>query len=155
MRISDSNRRRSGRLLVALQFGLLAVLGLLGADALAAGSVANGAWWVLGLGLALGSWALACNRPGNFNIQPTPREGGHLVQSGPYRWIRHPMYSAVLLVAVALAWAAGGAGAWLALALLTAVLTVKARLEERWMCARHEGYSAYQRRSRRFVPWLF
>jgi protein-S-isoprenylcysteine O-methyltransferase Ste14 len=78
--------------------------------------------------MALGLWALSANRPGNFNIRPEPKADGQLVQTGPYRWIRHPMYTAVL---------------WL-----------KAVLEERMMCQRHPAYRAYMARTRRFLPFL-
>ena len=50
--------------------------------------------------MALGLWALSANRPGNFNIRPEPKTDGQLVQTGPYRWIRHPMYTAVLLFSI-------------------------------------------------------
>jgi len=146
-----------GALLVVLQFALLAALCVPVAGVLLAGGIAAVSWsWVpIMLGLALGVWALTCNRPGNFNIRPTPRLGGQLVQSGPYRWVRHPMYSAVLLVAVGCAWVSASPWAVLELALLAAVLTVKAALEERWMLAQHAGYAAYRLRSRRFIPGLF
>lgn len=149
------SRHGVGVVLVALQFGLLAALGALAANALLSGVAPAGAWIVLVAGVALGLWALSCNRPGNFNIRPTPRVGGVLVRSGPYRWIRHPMYSAVLLVACACAWAGSVAAGWACLVLLAAVLAVKAALEERWMLARHADYANYQRLTKRFVPGLF
>jgi protein-S-isoprenylcysteine O-methyltransferase Ste14 len=148
-------RQLVGVLLVGLQFGLLGALGAAAARPFMTGDAGAGAWFLLSSGLALGLWALACNRPGNFNIRPAPREGGQLVRSGPYRWIRHPMYSSVLLVGAACAWASAVWMAWLGLAALVAVLTVKAALEERWMLARHAGYADYRRRSRRFIPGLF
>ena len=144
-------------LLVVLQFALIAALCAPFAGDLLSGGTPGWSWsWIpVILGLALGAWALFCNRPGNFNIRPTPRVGGQLVQSGPYRWIRHPMYSAVLLVAAGCA--SSGASPWAALelALLAAVLAVKATLEERWMLAEHPGYAEYRLRSWRFVPGLF
>ncbi len=149
------NRQLTGVVLVGLQFGLLAALGALAVKALLAGRVSPGPWLVLVSGLALGLWALSCNRPGNFNIRPTPRAGGQLVRSGPYRWIRHPMYSAVLLVALACAWASAVPVGGLGLVLLAAVLAVKASLEERWMLTQHADYADYQGRTRRFVPGLY
>jgi protein-S-isoprenylcysteine O-methyltransferase Ste14 len=65
------------------------------------------------------------------------------------------MYSAVLLVAAACAWVDASAWAWLEVAALAAVLTLKAGLEERWMAAKYPGYTDYRNRSRRFVPGLF
>ena len=144
-----------GTWLVALQFAAMAWVAWAAWPAVHSGSVPLGAWAVAAAGVLLGLWAVTCNRPGNFNIRPMPRADGQLVQSGPYRWIRHPMYSAVLLGAAACVWAARSPGAWAAFAILAAVLATKARLEERWMTDRHPGYARYQQRTRRFVPGLF
>lgn len=149
------NPQITGPLLVALQFALIAAVAVPAAQPFLTGMAGAGAWLLMVSGLALGTWALTCNRPGNFNIRPTPREGGQLVQSGPYRWIRHPMYSAVLLVAAACAWVDASVWTWVAMAALVAVLTVKAGFEERWMSAKHPGYADYCGRSKRFVPGIF
>jgi protein-S-isoprenylcysteine O-methyltransferase Ste14 len=105
-------------------------------------------------GSAVGLWALAHNRPDNFNIRPTPREGGQLVHTRPCRWIRHPTYTAVMLCAAACAWAAAWWWGWGAAAALVAVLATKAQLEERRMLQRHAGYAAYREGTRRFLPFL-
>ncbi|NML16626.1 methyltransferase family protein [Azohydromonas caseinilytica] len=144
-----------GAVLVAFQFtfmGLLAGLALAGLRSRP--MPPDAALSALGAVL-LGLWALSANRPGNFNIRPTPRPGGRLVQHGPYRWIRHPMYSAVLLAGLATARMAQGPAAWVVLAALAAVLLVKAGLEERALGALHPGYADYVRRTRRFIPGLF
>jgi protein-S-isoprenylcysteine O-methyltransferase Ste14 len=146
---------RIGQVLVALQFLLIGVLGLLAWPVLRQGAMPWGAWLAAGLGAGVGVWALAANRPGNFNIHPAPRAGGQLVQHGPYRWIRHPMYSAVLCFGVACAWASGSAPGWASAALLAVVLALKAGFEERWMLAVHPGYAAYRARSWRFVPGFY
>ena len=81
------------RLLVAGQFVLLA------------GLAATAAWpgpWERGTlcaGGALGLWALAAMPIRQLRVVPETHPRGRLVRSGPYRMIRHPMYSAVLLVA--------------------------------------------------------
>ena len=147
--------RAFGALLVALQFAAIAVIASAAWPAFAQGHAPLGAWIVAALGAALGAWTLACNRPGNFNITPEPRAGGALVQHGPYRWIRHPMYSTVLAFAIAAGWAAASGGIWLVvLGLAAVVLAAKAAVEERGMLAAHPGYAAYRTRTRRFIPWL-
>jgi protein-S-isoprenylcysteine O-methyltransferase Ste14 len=147
--------RRLGPGLVALQFSLLAVLGLLAAQGLMLRSTSWPGWIGVSAGLGLGLWALAVNRPGNFNIRPLPREGGQLILSGPYRWVRHPMYSALLLCGFGAVLMADRRGlAISALALLYAVLRVKAGVEERAMTESHPGYADHARRIGRFVPRL-
>ncbi len=173
----DARGLQVGRRLVAAQLALMGVLALLGGPALLAALLPTGAvpfvlagaapwvpwagWTLVLAGIALGGWAIAANRPGNFNIHPAPRAGGRMVDAGPYRWIRHPMYGSVLFagagcVPAAAAWPAPGlalAGtAWIALA---AVLAAKARLEEGWLLRAHPGYAAYRARTWRFVPGLY
>jgi len=146
---------RLGSLLVALQFVLLAWLVVDGVRGLAAGMAPADAIAFALAGFALGVWALSANRLGNFNIRPTPRAGGRLVQHGPYRRIRHPMYSALMLAGVAAARCSTDESTWLVLLALAAVLVVKAGVEERGMLAQHAAYGEYRRRTWRFVPWLF
>jgi len=143
-----------GVLLVTLQLTLMVALGALGVPAFRRGVASPGAWVLAATGVALGLWALSVNRPGNFNVTPVPRSGGRLVEHGPYRWIRHPMYSAVMLVGVACFWAAASGWALAEWAVLVAVLAVKARFEERWMSVTHAGYATYRERTRMFVPGL-
>jgi protein-S-isoprenylcysteine O-methyltransferase Ste14 len=144
-----------GNVLVALQLLLLAALLVLALPAFLHGVAPLVAWLLLLAGIALGAWALGANRPGNFNIHPAPRAGGRLVQGGPYRWIRHPMYSAVITCGLACAWAAASLWGWLAWPALLAVLDAKARLEERWLTIAHPGYAGYRKRTRRFVPGAY
>jgi protein-S-isoprenylcysteine O-methyltransferase Ste14 len=149
-----SPHQRQGTALVVLQFGLLLFLTLM-----AASRTLRGEWSPLSLGLAglsvaLVVWTLAHNRLGNFNIHPAPKVNGTLVTSGPYRRIRHPMYTAVMLGGAALAGAAEPAWAWLVWAALVGVLWAKARLEELWLRERYPHYAAYCQSSQRFIPWV-
>jgi protein-S-isoprenylcysteine O-methyltransferase Ste14 len=140
-----------GRLLVAVQFALLVWL----IWPLTPQRWSLPALVLLGCSVVLGLWTLVHNRPGNFNIHPEPKASGRLVTSGPYQYIRNPMYSAVLLFAVAEIMAYADVwkiACWLALAL---VLLAKAMLEERSLRARFPGYAAYAKRVRRFIPGVF
>ena len=142
-----------GSLLVAAQFGTLGTLLLLAAPSLVQ-AVQLLAWLAIGLSGIVGLWALLANRPGNFNIRPTPHARGKLVAHGPYRWIRHPMYTAVSLLGLACALALGSVLAWLLWLVLCMVLLTKALLEERWMTTMHPTYAHYQARTRRFIPFI-
>ena len=90
----------------------------------------------------------------NLTPLPHPREGSSLVQTGPYRLVRHPIYAGVL--AVAFGWALlvhGGLTLGFAVLLLV-LLELKSRKEERWLCARYPGYESYRQRVARFIPYL-
>lgn len=153
--VSKSQRSRLGAVLVFFQFALLCALAALAAPRLMRGDTDALGIVLAVLSVALGVWTLAHNRLGNFNIHPAPKISGVLVTSGPYRWIRHPMYSAVLLAGAAMASIATGVVAWLAWLALFLVLWVKALLEERWVGQLHGAYADYCRQSKRFIPWIF
>lgn len=142
----------AGRLRVVLQFGLLALLGWRDLAAPSAISV-QGVPLLAASGL-LALWALAANRPGNFNIRPTPRHGGTLITSGPCRWIRHPMYTSVILAAAAAAWKSFETADTLLWLALLGVLLAKAAIEERALLRRFLHCQDHRVRTTRFVPWL-
>ena len=144
-----------GTFLVALQFGLLFVLAALATQNVTAGDIPSGAFMLAGASIALAVWTLYYNKPGNFNIRPLPKTHGVLVTTGPYQWIRHPMYTSVLLGASALAWTSGHLSGWAMWSALAVVLFLKSTFEERWMREKHPAYAAYRLRSKRFLPWLF
>ena len=142
----------AGRVLVVLQFSLLVLLGWRAWVAPSGLSAPVASMLVVSALLAVS--ALAANRPGNFNIRPTPRQGGVLITSGPYRWIRHPMYTSVLLAAAAAASKSleiPGLLLWLA---LQGVLLAKATIEEQALVRRFPDYQAYRTKTARFIPWL-
>ncbi len=138
--------------LVALQFGLLAVLAW-PRDLHASWSAAE--ILLIAIGAALGVAALVANRPGNFNIRPDPKRGGTLVEHGIYRYVRHPMYLAVLVIALGLLW--HDVVAWRALAFgaLAVVLHAKAAVEEAAMQRLHPQYAAYRARTARIIPFVW
>jgi protein-S-isoprenylcysteine O-methyltransferase Ste14 len=86
---------------------------------------------------------------------PRPRAGSTVAQSGVYRIVRHPVYGAVLLIAVGWSLAESPLGL-IPAALLAVVFDLKARLEEAWLEERHRDYGAYRRRTpHRFVPGIY
>jgi protein-S-isoprenylcysteine O-methyltransferase Ste14 len=103
--------------------------------------------------LALAVWARRSFAPGQFRFLPTPR-GDALVRRGPYRFIRHPMYSAALL----LVWATV-LGHWssrnLAVgAVVTLVLIPRILDEERKLRDRYPEYADYARSTKALVPFV-
>ena len=105
-------------------------------------------------GIVLGGWARRA-LGASFTAFPKPVEGGSQVARGPYRFVRHPIYSGVVLAAAgwALAWHSF-AGAVLTLALLV-FFDMKARSEERWLESAYPGYAQYRRITKKLIPFLY
>ena len=86
---------------------------------------------------------------------PRPREGSTLVQEGPYRLVRHPVYLAGTLFFGGLSLATSPCALAVTLALLL-VWALKARVEERFLAAQFPGYAEYSRDVRwRLLPWVY
>ena len=91
----------------------------------------------------------------NLTAYPKPREDSTLVQHGVYQLVRHPLYSSLMFASVG--WALFR-GSWTGLAAagaLVLLLHAKAIREERWLRGRYPGYGDYERRVKRYVPWLW
>ena len=106
----------------------------------------------IGLAFAMGGWTVLHNRPSNFGILPEPRANARMITTGPYAWVRHPMYLGLMVLALGLAVGWNTGMHWLSAAALVLILVVKARREERFMRARFPGYDAYASRTPRLVP---
>ncbi|HEX5387707.1 MAG TPA: methyltransferase [Gemmatimonadales bacterium] len=130
---------------------VLAVLGLWRGHAL----LAHG-WLgltVQGLAIALMIWARWTFGRRSFYPAADPKAGA-LVTGGPYRYLRHPIYAAILYFTWAAALSHAGA-VTLALALLATLgLGVRIWAEEQLLRARFPEYGAYAAETSRVVPGL-
>jgi protein-S-isoprenylcysteine O-methyltransferase Ste14 len=96
------------------------------------------------LGLTFAVWARR-HIGSNWSGTVTVKEDHVLICSGPYAWVRHPIYTGLLAAILGTAIARGELrGVW-ALALCTAAFVSKLRIEERWM--RQVFGEAYERYS--------
>jgi protein-S-isoprenylcysteine O-methyltransferase Ste14 len=126
--------------------------GLLATHSLLSGSPVVIAIQALALGLM--AWARITFGGRSFHAAADPTAGG-LVTRGPYRFIRHPIYSAVVLFSFAGAFAHASVPAvGLAFVVLLGAL-VRMLLEERLLLARYPEYADYAARTKRMLPWIF
>ena len=112
-------------------------------------------------GIAIG--LLAClvmgiaviNLGKNLTPLPCPKDDAVLIQSGLYRYVRHPIYFGVLLAA--LAWLLIFPGVYvLAYAIALFVLfDIKAKREEVWLVERFPAYKDYQQRVKKLIPGCY
>ena len=105
-------------------------------------------------GVALRQWAV--HTLGRyFTMDVATRADQPVIQNGPYRFVRHPSYSGVLVSALGLGLALTN---WLALVVMLAMvwagLAYRVRIEERALReALGTPYVAYASRTPRFIPW--
>jgi protein-S-isoprenylcysteine O-methyltransferase Ste14 len=86
----------------------------------------------------------------------TRKEGHHVVDTGPYRIVRHPIYTGILVSAFATVVIRASSAALAGALFLLAGFWIKARLEENFLRAElgTEAYDAYARRTAMLVPFL-
>jgi len=150
--------RTTANALLAAQFTLIA---LVGAAMLLYGSVPRrlsvvgvfgGAMAIFGAVLAMGA---SRGLGSAMTASPLPRSGSTLVTTGPYRYVRHPIYGGVIVFL--------GGAALLVASLPALVLTVaivpfflaKARYEESRLRMKFAGYRAYMGRvPHRLIPFI-
>jgi protein-S-isoprenylcysteine O-methyltransferase Ste14 len=105
-------------------------------------------------GLALALWART-TLGGNWSGQVTFKEGHELIRHGPYAHVRHPIYSAILLMLVGTALSIGTLGALLGLPLIGAGIWLKLGQEEALMSEHFPAdYAAYRSQVKALVPGL-
>jgi protein-S-isoprenylcysteine O-methyltransferase Ste14 len=106
---------------------------------------------LLGLGIAI--WARV-TLGGNWSSTVVLKEGHELIQRGPYRLIRHPIYSGLLLMVLGTAILSGRIGGFVALLLCLCALWVKARQEELLLTKHLPGYPEYMARTKALIPFV-
>jgi|SRR5579862_4054034 len=109
---------------------------------------------LFGVGLGFAIWARV-HIGANWGTPMAQKDEPELVCSGPYRLVRHPIYSGILVAgvgtAVALSWY------WLiAVALAGTYFLYGATVEERYLTTQFpETYPAYRRSTKMLVPFVF
>lgn len=139
------------KILVFIQFAALALLAIVTSwPALE--------WWVivlLAISGILAFWAMAIMQIGNFNVVPDPVAGGNMVTRGPYEFIRHPMYTSIIIFALALL---AGQFDYIKLSVSLVLITdliVKMNYEETLLSNHYADYKEYMKKTKRVIPFVW
>ena len=145
------NEKVSNAILTSVQYGtLLSFLYL-------SPKVATGVVWlsIEIAGIILAFWAIiVMQTKSRVSIAPLPREGAQLLEKGPYRVIRHPMYTSLIVMFIPLIVTHYNQTRLILLLVMYANLWVKLLFEEKILASHFEGYSNYMLRTWRIIPWV-
>lgn len=150
----EANRNRSlglGWLLVAVQAALFLAVALWPSSwgpAAPAARELGGALFLLG---GVGGVAAAVFLGRALTPIPQPNGAG-LRARGVYRWVRHPMYSSILVLCLGVAVSRGVVAVWVLVVALAVFFEVKTRFEEGFLVEEYGGYADYASRTGKFVP---
>lgn len=137
--------------LVTIQFAAIGVMA-------ATGPWIAGTWYLLvaeAAGIILGLYAIYIMRIGNFNVRPIVKETGVLITHGPYKFIRHPMYTSILLTLTPLLIDHFTPFRFIVMMILTINLVIKLHYEEGLLKAHFSDYPDYMKGTNRMIPCVF
>jgi len=109
---------------------------------------------VLAAGLALSVWARV-HLGRNWSGRVTIKADHSLIRTGPYRVVRHPIYTGLVAGVLSTAITVGEWRAVVAFVLVVGALIVKLRVEERRMASIFPEYDRYRRETAALVPFVY
>ena len=113
---------------------------------------------VIGLVLAMAVtyWAMASNPFLSTIVRIQDDRGHYVVTTGPYRYVRHPMYAMMFFMYPGIALELGSWWALIPAAVIVIVIVIRTALEDKTLQAELPGYTAYAQRVRyRLVPGIW
>jgi protein-S-isoprenylcysteine O-methyltransferase Ste14 len=138
-------------LLIALFFGPKDIFGL--------PTMLNQTLWWIGQilfysGIVIAIWAAILLGP-NLTPLPKPKPSGEFIQSGLYRFVRHPIYFGVILVCFG--WASIEQTLYtLVLAIILLIFfDLKSRQEEIWLTEKFSEYAEYKITTKKLIPFVY
>ena len=150
-------KRLKGNLLVLAQFVLIGLLILVPSSGLNTGvfsyflaAISLTSLFIGFVILALSALALGKS----LTAHPMPSKNAVLVTDGLYRFVKHPIYSGLILASFGLTIAGGFFPHVIFFLLLVILLNYKASFEEKLLASTYAGYAEYSRKTGRFIPRL-
>ena len=107
-------------------------------------------------GLLLVGWTMSTNTFLARVVKIDEERGHSVITTGPYAWVRHPMYLAVVVLLLAFPLALGSRWGLIPAGAMVAALVIRTALEDRALHRGLEGYASYARTTRyRLVPGIW
>jgi protein-S-isoprenylcysteine O-methyltransferase Ste14 len=87
-----------------------------------------------------------------LTVEPLPKADGKLSTDGLYKYVRHPMYSSVLLLSLGIALVSGNVFKYLLVIALAILFYYKSNYEEHFLSRKYKNYSRYAKKTPKFFP---
>lgn len=97
----------------------------------------------IAVSLAIVHWTVLENRYAVVVVRVQRERGQHVITTGPYRFVRHPMYAGAILLFVGTPLLLGSWYGLIGAAIIMALFCVRITIEERTLRAELEGYTEY------------
>ncbi len=147
------NDKTKGNVLVVLQFALIAAILLMASDEVNVPWIYIGGVLFIAPGIIILFFSIK-QLGGSLTANPVPRESGRLIETGLYKYVRHPIYTGLLLATLGSCVQSMAVVKFFFWFLLLGLLIYKARFEEKLLAAKYSTYTDYMKRTGRFVPKL-
>lgn len=113
-------------------------------------------WWIglalTAIGVAISIWA-RLTLGANWSGVVTLKKGHRLIRKGLYRWIRHPIYTGILIGFIGTALIKGHLRGWIGFLIVWAAFYFKARREENFLRQEFgDGFEEHARHTGMFLP---
>jgi protein-S-isoprenylcysteine O-methyltransferase Ste14 len=91
----------------------------------------------------------------SFFVSISAAPDSSLVISGPYKYIRHPLYLATIFISVSGSIVFSSLFTWIFVILTISGIVIRIRKEEAFLITRYKDYAVYQRRTRKLIPFIY
>lgn len=106
--------------------------------------------WTGALGIILAAISIRTS----LTALPLPKENARLSTSGLYLYVRHPMYTSVLILAIGIALLSGSIIKYGLVVCLAILFYYKSVYEERYLAVKFPEYKSYAKKTPRLIPFI-
>jgi protein-S-isoprenylcysteine O-methyltransferase Ste14 len=100
-------------------------------------------------------WSVSIMSLSKLNVFPDVRKGAIFISRGPYKFIRHPMYLAVILFCLSIVLEFFNPFRLFIFIILTGTLLYKIEFEEKLLIENFDKYSEYRKKTKKLIPFIY
>lgn len=115
----------------------------------------NGIGIIQMIAVVLGLFSIWQMSRSKLKVTPLPHENAVLITTGIYGYVRHPMYTALLLFILPIGFNYQNPVTPFVIGAFVINLLVKIEIEERFLTRKFPGYAVYVLKSKRLIPFLY